>query len=1044
MWFAVLGSLEVRRGDAVVPIGGARQRTLLAALLAAGGDVVSVDWLTDALWGDRAPADPRNALQTSVARLRGVLGAEVPLVTASPGYALRVGSDEVDARRFEALLSEAQRDGQPAVTVRDLLDEALGLWRGPAYAEFADGVARTEALRLTERRLLAIEQRAEARLALGEAADVTGELEALVAEHPLRERFVELFMRALAAQDRRADALATHRSYRQRLAEETGLEPSPVLDELESRILRGEVETSRSADAAGAEVPATRTLPAPDVPATPAFAGIPLPPTALIGRQQEVDDVHAALQRQRAVTLTGTGGVGKTRLAVEVARSADRDRIGDVAWVDLAPVFDTTAVEHVVADALGIDLSSGRSPRQALLDALEGRHLLLVLDNCEHLLDALAPLVEQSLQRHPLVRVLATSRERLAIDGEWVIPVGPLPTRRGDDAGAVELFVERASAVGARVDAARRPLVEEICRQLDGLPLAIELTAARSGALPLEELLAARQDRGGTAATAAVRRAGPDRHRDLSTVADWSYRLLDEPRRRLFERLSVFAGVFGVDEAHAVTAPGGQPRAVTVEHLASLAEGSLLSVHTPVAGARAGHYRMLRPLARFARERLVERGEAAATADRHAMTLVARAEHAAASPMTAQDQRWIADYLDDLRQAYQRAHQAQDVALIGRLLAALYRYNYWRGGVEIGGWAEEALTMAGIEEQPTAPQVYAAAAAATWMGGDFERGQRLAERGAQLGAGPDDPARTVVFEALGDVATFQGHLDEARAAFCEEVRLARLSGDHDSEVIGLVSVALVLAYAGETDEAIAQADAAGRAATHPGAAQAFAQYARGECRAETAPSEALTLVEEAVELARTTDAGFIEGVALVTSASLQGRYGQPARALPAFDDLLRHWRRSGNWTQQWTTLRNLVEVLVRAEADEVAVVIAAAAEVESTAAPSFGSESDRLAESVASARRRLGEERFAAAVSRGRGLPRSEVVDVALEAIAGVAAGDPYAGDMATPSGNAEEGRAPICPTCGVTALPGDAVGLPVDFACDNADCPAFGERVAS
>lgn len=244
MEFRVLGSLEVRRGAATVAIGSQRQRTLLAALLVHAGDVVSVDALAEALWGDDPPGEPRNAIQTYVARLRDTLGEDVPLVTSSPGYVLEVTPEQVDALRFERLLNEALRRSQQPLVARKLLDEALGLWRGPAYAEFADGVARAEALRLAERRRVAVEERAAARLALGEAAVLVGELEGLVDADPFRERFVELLMRALAAENRQVDALAVYRRYRQRLAEETGLEPSPSVRQLEGRILRGELAGS--------------------------------------------------------------------------------------------------------------------------------------------------------------------------------------------------------------------------------------------------------------------------------------------------------------------------------------------------------------------------------------------------------------------------------------------------------------------------------------------------------------------------------------------------------------------------------------------------------------------------------------------------------------------------------------------------------------------------------------------------------------------------------------------------------------------------------
>lgn len=975
MEFRVLGPLEVRDGRQAVTVGGRRLRTLLAALLVEAGRVVSVDTLAEAMWGDRQPADPRNAIQTSVARLREVTGGALPLATRSPGYVLEVTDEQVDARRFERLLDEARgRQGDPA-GARPLLEEALGLWRGPAYAEFVDGVARTEALRLEEGRLAAREALAEARLALGEAADLVGELEADVADHPLRERFVELHVRALALVDRQADALAAYRAYRDRLAEETGLEPSPSARALEAAVLRGEFagaspEPSTPRENGGAGTPAGR-------------APIPATSTALVGREREVGEVRAQLDGHRVVTLTGTGGVGKSRLAAEVAAAVDEDGV-EVAWIGLAAVSDPAAVDHVVADALGVDLTGDRAPRQALLDALLGRRQLVVVDNAEHLLAAVAPLVDQVQRACPQVQVLATSRERLAIPGERVVAVPPLDITApggGPDVGpAARLFVERATDVAREGDLLdHRATVVEICRQLDGLPLAIELAAARTAALSVEDLLEAlRED---VPSVVGTRRSEDGRHRDLWAVVDWSYRLLGDDERLLFDRLGVFAGAFGVEEAHAACAPNGWSRSWTTRTLAALVEQSLVVRPSAERSTGAGRYRLLRPLRAFARQRLADRGELAALAGRHAVVFTERAEHAAGPPLSEDGRRWLEASLDDLREARRRAVLVGDGALLGRLVAAVHRFDYWRPGCELLGWADDALAMDGIDDLATAPQVHAAASAAAWMRGDLARARRLAERGAQLGRGSDDPACAIAYEALGDASTFLGRLDEAEAAFREQARLARLDGDPDGEATGLASASLVLAYGGRVEEAVAMADAADRVAafaSHP--ARAFVRYAQGECRADADPERAQALVDEAVELAQACDAWFVEGVARVTAVTLRARHGDPEGALPAFASLVRHWRRSGSWTQQWTTLRNLVVLLVRLEVDDPAVAIAAAAEVGRTSTPAFGAESDRLDEALATARDRLGAQ-YEAAYRRGEDLAANEAVDLALTTI---------------------------------------------------------------
>jgi predicted ATPase/DNA-binding SARP family transcriptional activator len=965
--FRVLGALEVHDRAEVVPLRSTRQRTLLAALLAEANAVVPLDTLADALWGAQPPSDPRNAIQTYVARLRASLGDGLQLVTRPPGYALEVGPEDLDALRFDALLRDAQdvRADDPR-RARALLDEALSLWRGPAYAGFADGVARAEALRLTERRLTALEERAAVRLVLGEAADVVGELEALVASSPLRERFVELLVRGLAQLDRTVDALRVHREHRQRLVEETGLEPSAALLALEGQVLRGELGSSRIPPAP------------PSGPASPSRTSLPTAPSELLGRDRELAEIPATLARHRLVTLTGVGGVGKTRLALDVAAAADRQGRGDVAWVELAPVATPGAVDHVVAGVLGIDLTGGGSARERLLTALADRRVLLVLDNAEHLLDTVAALVDPLLRRAPSLRVLATSRERLAVDGEVVFPVGPLPLPEAGDprpTAAVELFLARARAAAAGDLTGQLDTVAAICRELDGLPLAIELAAARTGTIPSEELLLALRD---DVTAAGQRRSRTGRHRDLWAVVDWSYRLLDEEDRRLFERLSVFAGAFGVDEAHQVCGTEGATRGTTATRLAGLAERSLLVGPEP----GTGRYRSLRPLRAHARQRLADRGETGEFADRHAEVVLAAAERAAGPPLTDAGRRWLESAMDDLRAVHRRALTAGDLALLGRLLAALFWFDYWRPGAEVAGWAEEALTLPDATTAPVAPLLFACAATAAWVRGDLPAAAGLASRATAYDRA-DDRARTLALAVQADVTFFEGELEAAARSFRTSARLARAGGDPDSEANGLAGAALALAYRGRTEEAIAAADEAYRRAVPAGpAVRAFARYVQGECRAEGDPDVAVELLEHAVALARASDAWFVEGVALVTAASLRGRGRDPASALPAYGALVQRWRRSGSWPQQWTTLRNLAELLVRLGDVEPAVHILAAASAEAAAASaSYGTEADRSQQALATARAHLGETAFKRAWSRGETTPGNEIVDLALATI---------------------------------------------------------------
>lgn len=972
MEFRVLGSLEVRRDGVPVDVAGSGARTLLAALLVHAGNVVSVDRLATVLWGDDPPDDPRNAVQTGVARLRERLGDPNPVVTRRPGYLADVGVEELDAARFEALVDDAGRQREDAAAARGLLEEALGLWRGDAYAEFADSVAREEALRLQERRLVALERLAEVRLQLGEADDVAADLESEIARQPLRERLVELQVEALARADRTAAALAVHRAYRQRLAEETGLEPSPSLQDLEGRVLRGELAGSTRTADRGPRARHGRPR---------GRSHLPRVQTSMIGRQVETAAVRRALADGGPITITGVGGVGKTRLAAEVARSVRGEDEREVSWVELAPVDDPGAVAHVMAEATGADLSGSSAPDAALVDALSGRDLLLVVDNAEHLIDRVADLVGDIARACPTVEVVVTSRQPLAIQAEHVVKLHPLPVTADADAPspAVELFRDRAGRVGARLGAEQLAAVIELCRELDGLPLAIELAAARTAVLAPTQLLELLRADGARAI--GSRRGHPDRHRDLWSVADWSYQLLTDDEQLLFERLGIFAGSFDLDAAHAVCAPEGWTATTTTRHVATLVERSLVSPDDRSGPEYADRYRMLRPLRELARQRSADRGHLAALDRRYVDHVVAEVEQAAGPPLRRSGQRRILDVLDDVRELRRRSRATNDIDVVGRLVTGLFRFEYLRRGVEFTGWADELVAQEAIADSPHAPVLHAAAAVSAWRSGDLRRAEELARTGVALGTGHDDPARRLAFEALGDVATFEGRLGDAADHFAASVRLARIGDDPDTEALGLASLALVRAYGGEVDAALARVGEAANVTDAGDAVQAFVRYAQGECLADTDPRSAISLVDEAAGLARAAGAWFVDGVARVTSASLQARHGEPLEALPAFADLVDHWRGSGSWQQQWTTLRNLAELLVQVGAEDAAVAMTSSVRAHQADSAVFGAESARLDEAMATARRRLGADRFRLAREQGAAMTRQQAVDHALATI---------------------------------------------------------------
>ncbi|MFG1703869.1 BTAD domain-containing putative transcriptional regulator [Nonomuraea sp. M3C6] len=578
--FGVLGPLAVWTEDgSPVPVAEPKVRALLADLLAAGGGPVSADRLIDDLWGARPGRNPVGTLQARVSQLRRSLGDPALIVHGPGGY--RLAAHDSDAARFRTLVE--RRSADPRTRAGEL-GQALALWRGPAYADFADApFARAAASRLEELRLTALEEQAEVHLELGEPVDLGD----LVARHPLRERLVALRMRALYRSGRQSEALAAYGGLRDRLREELGLDPTPALAELHQAILRQDPR-----------------LAAPDLVRGPlegrpaALTNLPAPLTDLIGRDAELAEVHELLVGSRLVTLTGPGGVGKTVLALAAARE---EAFPDGVWlVELAGAVD---VAEAVAAPLGVrdDAAGPLAPR--LAGALAGKRMLLVLDNCEHLVGQAAELVAALLRAAPGLRVLATSQEPLGVTGEHVRVVPPLP-----EPEAVRLFAARANVPPSEA-------VATICRRLDGIPLALELAATRVRALGVQELADRLDDR--FRLLSAGMRDAPARQRTLRAMIDWSWELLSGPERVVLRRLAVHADGCTLEAAEEVCA---EPGVDVLDALARLVDRSLV-----VPGPR---YRLLESVAAYCLERLREVGEFELVRERHARHYTALAERA--------------------------------------------------------------------------------------------------------------------------------------------------------------------------------------------------------------------------------------------------------------------------------------------------------------------------------------------------------------------------------------------------------------------------------
>ncbi len=525
----VLGPLEVVQDNQPIRLPGPKPTALLAMLAVHAGTAVSRDRLVDLLWHGEPPAASSAVLRTYVTKLRRVLGPTA-IQTSQSGYALQLDRSSIDSRVFEQRIARA-RD-EPAVA-RAELQAALAMWRGPAFGDLAaEEAILPEAQRLEETRWVAFEDRIDLDLDAAEHAQVVGELRGLVAEQPLRERLLGQLIVALYRSGRNAEALREYEGYRRRLAEELGVEPSPALKELEYALLTHDSSLGS--------------------PPSPAVASrqrhnLPAAVSAFVGRSRETEEVVTLVRQHRLVTLIGTGGCGKTRLAIELGRAL-LDEHSDGVWLaELAPLARAEQVAPTIAAQWGLQETGSRHIDERVLEYAANRDLLLIIDNCEHLIEGAADLIDRMLRSAPTTRVLATSRERLGVDGEvtWRVPSLALPDAEADldleaiaGTDAVCLFVDRArrSQPGFALTAENVVAVAEMCRSLDGIPLAIELAAARSRSFTPAEIVDHLDERF-TLLTGGPRTALP-RQRTLRALTDWSWDLLSESEARLMRRLA--------------------------------------------------------------------------------------------------------------------------------------------------------------------------------------------------------------------------------------------------------------------------------------------------------------------------------------------------------------------------------------------------------------------------------------------------------------------------------------------------------------------------
>ena len=611
--FCVLGPLRVEGPHREVRIGGARRRAVLLRLLASRGGPVPVDVLAEDVWDGDPPAAAASTLQSHVSALRQAVGAG-RLIFVNGGYQLLVGAGELDSLMFEADVAagRAAKSAGDFAAAADALNRALARWRGQAFADVSGAPWSVLAAgQLEETRRLAVEDSLEVRLALGHHHEVCGLAEEAVAAEPLRERRWAALMLALYRAGRQAAALDAYRRLRATLADQLGIDPSPQLSRLEHDIL----VQSPDLDWAGATTAGAAEAPAVPAHAPASQSNLPAPVASFIGRKSELAELGKLVERDRLVTIVGTGGAGKTRLAIEVAASLQDEHRDGVWFVDLAELSDPAGVPGAVASAIGVRQTTGQPVDQLLAERVVGMQALLVVDNCEHLVNPVAATVERMLEAGPGVRVLATSRQPIGVPGERVWQTPPISFPNDADLrspaelasfDAVRLFTERAGPLGTAGDVPLPDLrvIAEITAQLDGIPLAIELAAARAAQLDLDQLATVLQDRLGLSWLES--RTAHARQQTLAAAIGWSYDLLTPQLQSALKRLSVFSGGFTLEAAGAVT---GAPGHITVT-VAALAERSLIvadrSAHADQAGRPPVRYRMLETIRQYCAERIAD------------------------------------------------------------------------------------------------------------------------------------------------------------------------------------------------------------------------------------------------------------------------------------------------------------------------------------------------------------------------------------------------------------------------------------------------------
>jgi predicted ATPase len=851
----LLGPVEALADGEALPLGGPRQRALLALLALEPGRSMPAAAVAEELWHGRPPVGAENTLRTYVSRLRQALGRDA-VVSQSGGYSLILDAERLDVCRFERLV----REGRDALArgaaglAAERISAALELWRGRALADVSDGgTLASEALRLDELRVAALEDRIDADLALARHAELVPELRALVQQQPLRERLWRQLVLALYRSGQQADALAAYSEARALLDRELGLEPTPELQELERAILRHEVE---NVEPAGAR----HNLPA-------SLAGI-------VGRERELADVERLLREHRLVTVTGLGGAGKTRLALEIARRQVDAWSGGVWLVDLTELADGGLVLGAIAAVLGVPSGPDDLLREELVAHARERELLLVLDNCEHVVAACAEAVHALLRGCANVRVLATSRVPLAVRGELDYALDPL----GEDS-AVRLFLERAAAV--RRDVVDEPLatVADICRELDCLPLAIELAAARVKALSVDDIAERLDDR--FRFLRAWQRIADPRHKTLATTMDWSYGLLSPEEQTMLRRLSVFAGGAALDAVVEVCGDGDDER--SIELLGRLVSASLVRAE---AGERL-RYRLLETVRQYAAALFAVDTDADDVRRRHAHHYLRLAEASCLSLDSIgrgrQNHAPVLREQHNLRAAIDWA-TTSDIELAARLVLALENFWVTQALDEGRRRFKEVVERSGALDRRLRARLLRDYAACLDVLQDFASAQSLYEQSRELFRELGDAVAVAHLDFRIGIAIFHRDGDRERTLALWEASLetCRREGDLIGELQIVCNLGWLEVPAGDLERGLAEIEKSIEMAREAGwlwwQAQWLVRLAdvySAEGRADDAERRA----REALSIARETGNRYCVRFALAVLARVAALRGDAQRSL---------------------------------------------------------------------------------------------------------------------------------------------------------------------